>query len=277
MLEIKLNKNFHIRCGNWESKDLTKQQILYAAKDAIVSLEIFYALVLLRRANRHSLFDLTDSFEINKELITYWVKLHSLSDEHDFSVFTYSHSSDILNELDFSLPSEFTLTKPATWLVELAYSLCQGITDTSYKYKLPSYVKQNIANVQSRALSTKASTKPYKHQCREKPLYENCFLLGPDKTVLATVNRSKAQWYITKGLGEYVFLAVIGIHLTSSQPAFTCYKLTIETLTRYRFGVFNVNFEHIFSHFVLLFLLSTFKMQLPAGLMQNVQKRSNIL
>ena len=277
MLEIKLNKNFHIRCGNWESKDLTKQQILYAAKDAIVSLEIFYALVLLRRANRHSLFDLTDSFEINKELITYWVKLHSLSDEHDFSVFTYSHSSDILNELDFSLPSEFTLTKPATWLVELAYSLCQGINDTSYKYKLPSYVKQNIANVQSRALSTKASKKPYKHQCREKPLYENCFLLGPDQTVLATVNRSKAQWYITKGLGEYVFLAVIGIHLTSSQPAFTCCKLTIETLTRYRFGVFNVNFEHIISHFVLPFLLPTFKMQLPAGLMQNVQKRSNIL
>ena len=68
-------------------------------------------------------------------------------------------------------------------------------------------MKQNIANVQSRALSTKASTKPYKHQCREKPLYENCFLLGPDKTVLATVNRSKAQWYITKGLGEYVFFS----------------------------------------------------------------------
>ena len=214
MLEIKLNKNFHIRCGNWESKDLTKQQILYAAKDAIVSLEIFYALVLLRRANRHSLFDLTNSFEKNKELITYWVKLHSLSDEYNFNVFTYSHSSDILNELDISLPSEFTVTTPAAWLVELAYSLCQGITDTSYKYKLPSNVKQNIPNVQSRAFSTKTSAKPYKHQCREKPLYENCFLLGPDKTVLATVNKSKAQWYVTKGLGECGFLPVVGMYST---------------------------------------------------------------
>ena len=48
-----------------------------------------------------------------------------------------------------------------------------------------------------------------------------------------------------------------------TQPAFTCSKLTIETLeqgVKYRqwrrFGVFIVNFEHI-SHRVLVFLLLT--------------------
>ena len=41
----------------------------------------------------------------------------------------------------------------------------------------------------------------------------------------------------------------------TSQPAFTCSKLTIETLER-RSSVFIVNFEHI-SHLVLVFLLLT--------------------
>ena len=49
-----------------------------------------------------------------------------------------------------------------------------------------------------------------------------------------------------------------------SQPAFTCSKLTIETLdVRHRSGVFIVNFEHI-SHLVLVFLLLTLNMLLLA-------------
>ena len=59
----------------------------------------------------------------------------------------------------------------------------------------------------SRALSTKSSTniktaKRYKHQCRDRPLYENCFLIGPEKQVLATVNRTKAEWYLHKNIGK---------------------------------------------------------------------------
>ena len=47
----------------------------------------------------------------------------------------------------------------------------------------------------------------------------------------------------------------------------TCSKLTIETPEGHHkcyFGVFIVNFEHI-SHFVIVFLLLTLNMQLPAG------------
>ena len=51
-----------------------------------------------------------------------------------------------------------------------------------------------------------------------------------------------------------------------SQPAFTCSKLTIETLEQ---GVKYVNFEHI-SHLVLVFLLLTLNMQLPAWIMSLV-------
>ena len=59
-----------------------------------------------------------------------------------------------------------------------------------------------------------------------------------------------------------------------SQPEFTCSKLTIETLEQ-GVNMFKVNnkdtrttivsFEHI-SHLVLVFLLLTLNMQLPAGI-----------
>ena len=42
-----------------------------------------------------------------------------------------------------------------------------------------------------------------------------------------------------------------------------CSKLTIKTPKRRGSGVFSVNFEHI-SHFVLVFLLLSLNMQLPA-------------
>ena len=53
-----------------------------------------------------------------------------------------------------------------------------------------------------------------------------------------------------------------GVPLNStSQPAFTCSKLTIETLEHHwcRSGIFIINFEHI-SHLVLVFVLLTLNM-----------------
>ena len=45
-----------------------------------------------------------------------------------------------------------------------------------------------------------------------------------------------------------------------SRPAFTCSKLTIETVEQWRrSGIFIVNFEHV-SHLVLVFLLLTSNM-----------------
>ena len=200
---MRLNKNHQIRCGDWEAATLTKQQIMYAAKDAIVSLEIFYALVLLRKLDRHEKSILKESFITNVELYNKW-EIRSCWENLLFNLYCYYHSSDSLTELDVNLPSPFALSKPSPWLTELAYSLCQGIVDTTHKYRPPVNIRTGgMQNVTSRRqFSTKAGqTKTYKHQCRDKPLYENYFLLGPDKKVLATVNQSKAQWYVHKGLG----------------------------------------------------------------------------
>ena len=84
-------------------------------------------------------------------------------------------------------------------------ALSKHIADSSHEVKpanrlrnpSTSPTKQHITNPKK-----VGKLKEFRHQCRDKPLYENCFLLGPDGQVLATVNRTKASWYIHKGLGE---------------------------------------------------------------------------
>jgi len=204
LLEIKLNKNHHIRCGDWETDLLSKAQVLYAAKDAIVSLEIFYALILLRKVNRHSLSILPSSFNTTREKFRN-ITTSSSSSLLDSNFYSYLHSTDLISDINISPSLDFHLTKPSPWLSELAYSLCQGIVDVNHKYRPPIPSSKKVPNLQSsRAFSTgkTPNSKQYKHQCRDKPLYENCFLLAPDNRVLATVNHSKAQWYVHKGLGE---------------------------------------------------------------------------
>lgn len=41
---VKLEKNWRVRCSNWEANDLTPKQMQYAANDAHVAVEIFRTL-----------------------------------------------------------------------------------------------------------------------------------------------------------------------------------------------------------------------------------------
>lgn len=43
-LGVELDKNWRIRCSNWEDNYLTQKQINYAAQDALVAVEIFHKL-----------------------------------------------------------------------------------------------------------------------------------------------------------------------------------------------------------------------------------------
>lgn len=47
-LNVKMNKHWRIRCSDWEAKTLTDEQLIYAATDAHVAIEIF------KRFNGHS-------------------------------------------------------------------------------------------------------------------------------------------------------------------------------------------------------------------------------
>lgn len=39
---------------------------------------------------------------------------------------------------------------------------------------------------------------------RNKPLYHNCYLQAPDGETLCTCDKKKAEWYVSKELGEVV-------------------------------------------------------------------------
>lgn len=43
-LNVKMNKHWRIRCSNWEAKTLTNDQLIYAATDAHVAIELFKTL-----------------------------------------------------------------------------------------------------------------------------------------------------------------------------------------------------------------------------------------
>lgn len=43
-LNVKMNKHWRIRCSDWEAKTLTNEQMVYAATDAHVAIEIFKTL-----------------------------------------------------------------------------------------------------------------------------------------------------------------------------------------------------------------------------------------
>merc|ERR1711962_1445736 len=191
-LNVKLDKGYHTRCSDWEAPTLDHTQILYAAKDAIVSLEIFYALILLRKVNRQSVSVLEDAF----------TKINVMPEDSipktlgEKNCFVYNHTTDCLVNLeDYQIDTH----SPSDWLITLAHSLSQGIVDTSHKVKSGNRQRSLSASSKPNANVKKpCKLKEYRHQSRDKPLYENCFLLGPDNQVLATVNRSKASWYIHK-------------------------------------------------------------------------------
>ena len=75
---------------------------------------------------------------------------------------------------------------------------------------------------------------------------------------------SRDFWYNFEQLQKYKFSGTaywqLLLTVSKSQPAFTCSKITIETLEQWRrSGVRIVNFEYI-SHLVLMFLLLTLNM-----------------
>ncbi|XP_065674256.1 exonuclease 3'-5' domain-containing protein 2 [Hydra vulgaris] len=181
LLNMNLDKSRNIQCSNWHETDLSKEQILYAAKDAIASLEVFYALVISRKYLQVN-FDSNSLFFISTLKSNIYIK---------GDVYKYCHNEDkLINEFNI----QYNLTQPSAFLVEMACSMCQGIVGLNFKQK---NVKLNSKVSKTVVMKEKV----FKHPCREKPLYENCYLLAPDGKILATINQNKAKWYLQKGLG----------------------------------------------------------------------------
>lgn len=83
VLNVELDKNWRVRCSDWEAKDLTEKQIDYAAKDALVAVEIFKS--LSRKIDQNSVWGRTqrwsDLFSSIEAFVDIRFKENSLSNK----------------------------------------------------------------------------------------------------------------------------------------------------------------------------------------------------
>ncbi|KAG8182152.1 hypothetical protein JTE90_014562 [Oedothorax gibbosus] len=73
--------------------------------------------------------------------------------------------------------------------------------DVPFQQSLDSNSKARASNNVNRVVR---SNKTRYSKPRQKPMYDNCQLQAPDGELLCSCDRSKAQWYVDKGLGEKI-------------------------------------------------------------------------
>lgn len=85
---------------------------------------------------------------------------------------------------------------------------CDNYTDISFKQKFAQLnldpadesSEKKLLNVNKRQKDINKILKRA-YTTRNKPLYDNCYLEAPDGSLLCTMDKKKAEWYIKKGLG----------------------------------------------------------------------------
>ncbi|NWH61046.1 EXD2 protein, partial [Geococcyx californianus] len=173
VLNCPLDKSLHVRCSNWEAEELTQDQVLYAARDAQVSVALFCH--LLGFASLDATSEVEDS-------VTAWEK--ALGKCRGLVDIPFrGRKSDSTGEEKSGEGRSPHKTRNRRSLVNGQPSGSQQVRDPRRQKRKPLGVG---------------------YSARKSPLYDNCFLHAPDGQPLCTCDRKKAQWYLDKGIGELV-------------------------------------------------------------------------
>lgn len=123
------------------------------------------------------------------DVFNFTADLSKLESEHDEDK-GYLHQEEVLSLLQDS------------FFCQRASSLCQGVTDVSFRnVKISTAAKDK--SKRKEGVTEMCDRKPYKRgTIRKSPLYMNCMLAAPDGSRLCTLDRKKADWYIEKGFGK---------------------------------------------------------------------------
>ncbi|XP_062351789.1 exonuclease 3'-5' domain-containing protein 2 isoform X3 [Cinclus cinclus] len=172
VLNFPLDKSPHVRCSNWEAEELTQDQVLYAARDAQVSVALFFHLLG---------FTSLPAASEGENSVTAWEKArgkcHGLVD-----VPFRGRKSGSTGEEKSGEGRSPQKTKRKPWV--------NGQPSGNQQMRDPRRQKRKPLGVG--------------YSARKSPLYDNCFLHAPDGQPLCTCDRKKAQWYLDKGIGELV-------------------------------------------------------------------------
>ena len=164
-LGLEMDKLIEVRCGNWDASTLTDEQVAYAACDAIASVLIYDQIV-----------------QRMKEKCSLWEKLVN---------YMKSVCSKNANVQFHCLPSDIIDTRFKVQQINGIVNKKNAKNNNLIKLTRDFKINSNVMC---------KNGKP----TRNKPLYHNCYLQAPDGDILCTCDRKKAEWYVTKELGEVI-------------------------------------------------------------------------
>ncbi|XP_033757697.1 exonuclease 3'-5' domain-containing protein 2-like isoform X2 [Pecten maximus] len=195
VLGVTISKDKSVRCGNWEADVLSSRQKDYAADDAIVAVDIFTHLVLAKLLNRRPEAESTES-EVFTNESRFWRTARSLCQGVVDS--QYKHK-----------PNAGTKNKPSRMYKQLVKVLTdQGKQDEKSGEELDEDVNSETdyseTNQQPTLQAKAKKTEKSSYMTRQRPLYDNCYLLAPDGELLCSCDVRKAAWYLEKGLANKV-------------------------------------------------------------------------
>ncbi|XP_066044331.1 exonuclease 3'-5' domain-containing protein 2 isoform X2 [Chamaea fasciata] len=172
VLNFPLDKSPHVRCSNWEAEELTQDQVLYAARDAQVSVALFFHLLG---------FTSLPATSEGENSVTAWEKARGRCQGLVDIPFRGRKSGSTGEEKS-------------------------GEGRSPQKKNRKSWVNGQPSGNQQMRDPRRQKRKPLGvgYSARKSPLYDNCFLHAPDGQPLCTCDRKKAQWYLDKGIGELV-------------------------------------------------------------------------
>ncbi|XP_017686198.1 PREDICTED: exonuclease 3'-5' domain-containing protein 2 isoform X2 [Lepidothrix coronata] len=173
VLNCPLDKSPHVRCSNWEAEELAQDQILYAARDAQISVALF--LHLLGFAGLPATSEGENS-------VADWEKVLGECRGLVDIPFRGRKSGSTGEEKSGDGHSPQKTKNRKSWV--------NGQPSGNHQVRDPRRQKRKPLGVG--------------YSARKSPLYDNCFLHAPDGQPLCTCDRKKAQWYLDKGIGELV-------------------------------------------------------------------------
>ncbi|XP_047717138.1 exonuclease 3'-5' domain-containing protein 2 isoform X2 [Prionailurus viverrinus] len=175
VLNFPLDKSLLLRCSNWDAENLTEDQVIYAARDAQISVALFLHL-LGYRFSRNSTLDENDDHMSWREVL-----------EKCRDVVDIPFRSKGVSRLGEEVNGE---AAEAQQKPKNKKSKMDGVMPGNHQGRDPRKHKRKPLGVG--------------YSARKSPLYDNCFLHAPDGQPLCTCDRRKAQWYLDKGIGELV-------------------------------------------------------------------------
>jgi hypothetical protein len=176
LLALELPKPRAVTCSDWETRTLSEEQTLYAATDALVSLLLFGCLFSARRSS-------TQPAALDPVALAFAAQRAAPAEVREFT-----------RGLAHDGPARGAPKAGGGGGVKrqrTARAASEEKDEAERRQQQAQQLEQSRRTKQSRTVSS-----------HTKRLYENCKMLSPDGKLIATTDRRKMDWYLTRGLAK---------------------------------------------------------------------------